>query len=208
MDEPTPDDICAAVTAAAGAMQVSAGADWSILAADLDWSCRRTLIHTIGALLWYAGNLATSSTEDRGDLPDEAPEMPIPELLRGLEFSGFILARVAEASPPGTRGYHGAGMADPSGFLAMGCDETLVHTFDVCRAFDISFRPPPEVCDRTVRRLFPWAPGHDDPWERLLWCNGRIDLPDRPRLSPDWGWWCAPLDEWDGVVYTDRWPGD
>jgi hypothetical protein len=90
----------------------------------------------------------------------------------------------------------------------MGCDETLVHTFDVCRAFDISFRPPPEVCDRTVRRLFPWAPEHDDPWERLLWCNGRIALPGQARLGPDWGWWCAPLDEWDGVVYTDRWPGD
>lgn len=201
MDELTPDDVRSAVT-------VSAGADWSAIAGDLEWSCRRTLLHTIGALLWYAGNLATNSTEDVGDLPDEAPTMPITELLRGLEFSGFILARVVEATPPGGRGYHGAGMADATGFLAMGCDETLVHTFDIAAGFGIPFVPPPDVCDRTVRRLFPWAPEHDVPWERLLWCNGRIALPDHPRLGSDWGWWCAPLDEWDGVAYTDHWPGD
>ena len=39
-----------------------------------------------------------------------------------------------------------------------------------------------------------------DPWSALRWANGRIALPDRERLGPDWGWWCAPLSAWDGTV--------
>ena len=99
-------------------------------------------------------------------------------------------------------------LADASGFLAMGCDETLVHTFDICAGLGRAFRPPPDVCDRVVRRLFPWAPEHEDPWERLLWSNGRVALPEHPRLGPNWDWWCAPLSEWDGVARTDGGPGD
>jgi hypothetical protein len=203
MDEPSPDDVRSAVNAAAGAMRAAGDADWSVAARDLEWSCRRTLVHTISALVWYAGNLATQTTEDEG-LPDESPTMSITELLRGLEIAGFILASVAEASPADARGYHGAGRADASGFLAMGIDETLVHAYDVCEALGIPFRPPPDVSDRTVRRLFPWAPEHDDPWERLLWCNGRVALPGHERLGPMWGWWCAPLNDWNGVPRLDR----
>jgi len=205
MDELTPSDIVGAVTAASEAMRGSAGADWTTKARDLDWTCRRTLNHSIDAVLWYATNLATASTEDSGDVRDgKKDETPVPELLRALELSGVLLARVVQASPPGARGYHGAGMADATGFLAMGCDETLIHAYDVTEAFGAPFAPPVDICDRTVRRLFPWAPEHDDPWERLLWCNGRIALPDHPRLGPTWGWWCAPLDEWDGTPRTDR----
>jgi hypothetical protein len=216
--ELTPDDIISAVNAAAGAMRGSGSdewtqqakdTDWTTPARDLDWSCRRTLNHSIDAVLWYATNLATTSTQNSGDVRDgKKDDSPVPALLRALELSGYLLARVVEASPPGARGWHDAGMADATGFLAMGCDETLVHAYDVTAALGLAFSPPAGLCDRTVRRLFPWAPEHDDPWERLLWCNGRIDLPDHPRLGPNWGWWCAPLDEWDGVVYTDRWPGD
>ena len=116
MDEPTPDDTRTAVTAAVGALKSSADADWSVLAGDLEWSCRRTLDHIIDAVVWYAANLATASSEDCGDLRDGAPvATSIADLLRRLEPSGYILARVAEATPPGVRGYHGAGMADASG---------------------------------------------------------------------------------------------
>jgi hypothetical protein len=214
MEELTPDDIISAVNAAAGAMRGSGGdewtqqakdTDWSTPARDLDWSCRRTLNHSIDAVLWYATNLATTSTQNSGDVRDgKKDDSPVPALLRALELSGYLLARVVEASPPGARGWHDAGMADATGFLAMGCDETLVHAYDVTAALGLAFSPPAGLCDRTVRRLFPWAPEHDDPWERLLWCNGRIDVPGHPRLGPTWGWWCAPLDEWDGLPRTDR----
>lgn len=34
----------------------------------------------------------------------------------------------ARAAPSGARGIYSTGMADAGGFLAMGCDEILVHT--------------------------------------------------------------------------------
>jgi hypothetical protein len=64
-----------------------------------------------------------------------------------------------------------------------------------------TFRPPTELSDRIVARLFPWAPGsaeHLDRWEALLWSCGRIALPGRARLAPDWWIQAAPLVEWDG----------
>ena len=66
----------------------------------------------------------------------------------------------------------------------------MILAYDVTQSLGVPFAPPAEICDRTVRRLFPWAPEHDSPWERLLWCNGRIDVPGHPRLGPYWGW-CA-----------------
>src|SRR6266545_8408215 len=69
-------------------------------------------------------------------------------------------------------------------------------------------RPAWRRLRRVVARLFPWAPEHDDSWGRLLWCNGRIALPGHERLGPEWGWWCAPLEEWDGVARTDAEPSN
>jgi hypothetical protein len=207
VDELTSDDLRAAVEVAAAGMAPSAGSDWSVRAGELEWSCRQTLDHVVDCLLLYAGNLATLATRARDDVRDGDPNGSIGRLLEALVSSGHILARVAEATPPGGRGYHVLGMADASGSLAMGCDETLVHTGDVCAGLGVEFRPPADVCARVVARLFPWAPEHDDPWQRLLWCNGRIALPGHERIGPDWGWWCAPLDEWDGVAYTHTMPG-
>jgi len=207
MSELTPDDVRRAVEVAAEAMAEQAVADWSVKAGDLDWDCRRTLGHANDALVWYAANLAMRSTHDV-DIVDFDRAGPVESMLSTLVASGYVLAAAAEGSPPGARGYHGAGMADATGFLAMGCDETLVHAFDVCAGLGTAFRGPADIAAGIVERIFPWAPEHADPWERLLWCNGRTALPGHERLGPDWGWWCAPLDEWDGVAYTDHWPGD
>jgi hypothetical protein len=207
MDELRPDDLRRAVTAAADTLAPHTAADWSVTAGDLEWSCRRTLEHTIDTLLWYAGNLAVLATRRRGHVRDGDPNASTEGLLDALVSSGHILARVAEATPPGGRGYHSLGMADATGFVAMGCDETLVHSGDICAGLGVRLDPPGDLCARVVARLFPWAPEHDDPWERLLWCNGRIALPGHQRLGPQWGWWCAPLQEWDGVAYTDTMPG-
>ncbi len=205
MDDLRPDDLRHAVTAAADVMAPHSAADWSVTAPDLEWSCRDTLEHTIDGILWYAGNLATRRPEV---VRDGDPNAPTERLLKALVSSDHILARVAEATPPGGRGYHRMGMPDATGFLAMGCDETLVHTGDICAGLGVRFDPPGDICARVVARLFPWAPEHDDPWERLLWCNGRIALPGHERLGPEWGWWCAPLEEWDGVARTDAEPSN
>lgn len=91
------------------------------------------------------------------------------------------------------------GMADPSGFAAMACDEMLIHTDDAARGLDVSFDPPHELAEPVLRRLFPWVSEVTDPWQQLRWANGRIELDGRPRLT-DWAWHCAPLDEWDGTM--------
>lgn len=208
MDEPKPDDLRRSVETVAETLKPHVDADWSVTAGDLEWTCRRALDHTIDVLLWYAGNLAMLATKRRGHVRDGDANGSTARLLVALVSSGHILARVAEATPRGARGYHGSGMADAAGFLAMGCDETLVHGNDICSGLGLELRPPGEICVRVVSRLFPWAPEHDDPWGRLLWCNGRLALPDHDRLGPEWGWWCAPLDEWNGTPYTDRSPGD
>jgi hypothetical protein len=208
VQEPTPDDLRRAVTVAAGTLAAGVDLDWSVNAGDLEWTCRETLDHNIDGLIWYAANLATLSTESEEDLRDGDPRATVSELLSTLVASGHILARVAEASPPDARGFHGAGMADVSGFMAMGCDETLVHSYDSGRGLGIELQPPADLCATVVARLFPWAPAHDDPWQLLLWCNGRMSLPGYERIGPGWGWWCRPLDEWDGVPYTNSWPGD
>ena len=207
MDDLRPDDVRRAVGAAWDTLGPHAGADWSVKAGDLDWDCRRTLGHNCDALIWYAANLSMPGPDEIG-VVDFVREVPVEWLLSTLVASGHVLAAVVEASAPGARGYHGAGMADATGFLAMGCDETLVHTHDLCAGLGEAFEGPADIAERVVARIFPWAPEHDDPWERLLWCNGRIALPGHARIGPDWGWWCAPLDEWDGVAYTDRYPGD
>ena len=54
------------------------------LASDLEWSCRTTLAHVLAALLSYAINLATRSTELRFSGQAD-PSFSIPELLDALE---------------------------------------------------------------------------------------------------------------------------
>jgi hypothetical protein len=54
----------------------------------------------------------------------------------------------------------------------------------------------PDLAERVLARLFPWLQPGDDPWGTLLWANGRIDIPGRPRQT-SWVWHCAPLADWD-----------
>jgi hypothetical protein len=126
------------------------------------------------------------------------PETPPSDLVRTIGAFATVLARVVDASPPGSRGWHPFGQADASGFAAMACDELLGHTDDIARGLELPFAPPPALARATLERLFPWAPTDTDPWEGLLWANGRIDLPGQQR-QVDWRWHCAPLEEWDGL---------
>ncbi|MDH6130573.1 hypothetical protein [Kitasatospora sp. GP82] len=58
----------------------------------------------------------------------------------------------------------------------------------------LSWAPPAELCDRTLRRLFPDAPSRTERWPTLLWSTGRADLPGHPRLT-GWQWAGAPESE-------------
>ena len=109
VQELVPDDLRRAVAVAAETLAAGVELDWSANAGDLEWTCRETLDHNIDGLIGYAANLATLATEPKKDVRDGDPRAMISELLSALVASGHILARVAEASPPGARGYHGAG---------------------------------------------------------------------------------------------------
>jgi hypothetical protein len=84
------------------------------------------------------------------------------------------------ASEPTARAWHW-GPTDPSGFAALGVNETLMHTHDITQGLGISWRPPESLCRAVLSRLFPDAPA-GDPAQVLLWSTGRADLPGHPRV--------------------------
>lgn len=174
--------------------------DWAAPVPDLEWDCTTTLRHMITAQGIDAAHLATRSTRRLPVSRHLDPGLSIDALLDNLWARVSVLAAVIRDAPPDARGWHNTGMTDPSGFAAMACDELLIHTWDIGRGFGEPFELPLAVCERVVPRLFPmWTPIDADPRDALLWCNGRIELQDRPRQGGDWGWWSRPLSEWDGT---------
>ena len=175
--------------------------DWNVPAGDLEWSCRRTLDHIIDVPIFLGGNAALRSTSRVLPIRNGDPSAELPAMLDAVVTSTVMLERMCAGMAPGNRGFHPAGQADAEGFRAQGCAEILQHTYDIANGFGETFRAPEELCERVVARLFPWAPDtdeHADRWEALLWSAGRIALPNRERLDPDWWIQAAPLDEWDG----------
>lgn len=195
-------DVVTAAESLAVAVDVAAGSadPWAGSAGILEWDCRSTFAHVVDCLNWYAANLARRSTRDV-----EIPELPVQSdplfMVDAFRSSAAVLAAVVDSAGPDDRGWHPYGIADRTGFAAMGCDEVLVHAWDLAAGLGFEYQPPPEVVALVVRRLFPWAPAADqaDPWDALLWANGRIPLGDQPPETK-WLWHCAPLETWDGQI--------
>ncbi|MBA2389909.1 MAG: hypothetical protein H0V67_06590 [Geodermatophilaceae bacterium] len=82
-----------------------------------------------------------------------------------------------------------------SGFAGSACDEILVHTADAVGGLGLAFEPGTALVEGVLDRLFPEAPTDFDPWQTLLWANGRGDLPGRERQSR-WRWYSSPPPEW------------
>src|SRR5262249_29405899 len=156
------------------------------------WDAYTTLDHVVAAMGYYAVHLATRATVEvpfvTRSLVWADRRVPAASLVKGLEAMAAVLADVARAAPSGARGYHQYGLADVEGFIAIGCDEILVHADDVTRGFGLAWQPPEELCRRILARLFPWAPTGDVPWSTLRWANGRTALAGYARLEPDWAW--------------------
>lgn len=203
----TPGDLLRAASYFHRALVAGVGADWTALAGSLDWDIRSTVEHVAGTMTWYAASLASRTTSALGLQVRARPIADNARVLAMVPATAQLLSTVAAAAPAGARGHHLAGMADPVGFLAMGCNETLVHGWDVACGLGLSYDPPRDLAAKVVRRLFPWAPTDTDEWTTLRWANGRAGIAGHDDVGPNWGWHCAPLAEWDGTVPRDMFLG-
>lgn len=207
MADLSPDDLRLLTELCAQELTSLSSSEWDAPVPGLEWTAYETLFHLMRVPLNYASHLAgraASPTPYRiGSLierSDDSPAGPATTIAAMRTFC-YILADVVAAAPPETRAFHQAGRADRSGFIAMACDELLVHTDDILRSAGSSFQPPRDLVARVLARLFPWAPTDVDPWRALRWTNGREELPPpHGSLGPDWSWHCAPLEEWAGGI--------
>jgi len=195
-----PEDVKAAAAVCREALSNFVDLDWSVRAGGLDWTCRQTLEHMPQTQLSYASQLALAAKNRLPRARGGEDQLTIAELLLSVEVNAAILEHVLLATPASTRAFHPAGMADPSGFAAMGCDEILIHTADIAAGLEIDFKAPEELCGRVLTRLFPWAPTDVGHWDSLRWANGRLAMPGLGPQDENWRWHCAPLSEWDGQI--------
>jgi len=154
--------------------------------------------HVTSCLTWYAADLVAGPAEVSAFDLVRRPDVELGEMSRQLGAAAEVLARVVDAAGPEERGAHSWGLADASGFAAMGCAEMVLHAWDVADARQLDWAPPTALADAVLARLFPWAPVDGDPWAALLWATGRGELPGREPVTT-WRWHCAPLSEWDGT---------
>ncbi|WP_228718552.1 maleylpyruvate isomerase N-terminal domain-containing protein [Kitasatospora acidiphila] len=182
-------DVDRAVRETVGLLTPHTGADWTVPAGGLTWSCRETAAHIAHDLLAYAGQVATGAPD--GYLPVDYQAQPTArpdQLLQLISAAGRLLSTALDAADPNLRAWHW-GPTDPSGFAAMGTAETLLHTHDIAQGLGLDWRPPTEASARVLARLFPGSPA-GEPSEVLLWQTGRGDLPGhQPPTS--WVWKAA-----------------
>jgi len=191
-------DVRAATSAFVDLLVPAVDRDWSVTIPDMEWTVATVVAHVAETCLWYAIDLSAGGRDLKSVEQRVKDDGDHAELLANLQAYGVVFARVLDGAAPRDRGFHPDGLADPSGFAAMGCDELLVHADDTARGLGLSFAPDEDLCERTLRRLFPEAPDDVHGWSGLRWANGRIALPDHERRTAEWQWHCAPLDEWDG----------
>lgn len=193
----TPDDVRVAARWLAHALTQSSTTALDAPAGEVSWSCWRTAEHVVDDLVAYALQVASGARLDyvpitgpRGEseVVRVAPASGPAGLAEALTASAELLATQVEAASPDLRAYHPFGLSDPAGFAAMGVVEILVHAHDILAGLDRPTLPFPDgLADRALARLFPDAPDDASADALLLWCTGRIALPDRPRQTR-WRW--------------------
>ena len=174
--------------------------DWTRKVRGLEWTCWQTADHVATVVLTFAARIAVRTVDPFPMARCSDPDRSVPEVVDLIAAATRLLALGLADLPLGTRVFHPAGLADVEGYVAMACDELLVHAAEITAAVGDPFRPPDAIALRVARRLFPWAPGGFSGWDTLRWANDRAGLGDHPSPGPTWVWYCRPLVEWDGTV--------
>jgi hypothetical protein len=77
------------------------------------------------------------------------------ERLEAIEGCTAALAGVAATAPPDAFGFHVSGMRNAQQFLAMACEELLVHTYDVTCGLELPYEPPENLCRLVIEHCYP-----------------------------------------------------
>jgi hypothetical protein len=194
----TGDDVRVAAERCRQLLEPALGADWSAPVPGLDFTVAAVVAHAAGAPLWYSVDM-WSGTENASFEVQVLEDTGNERLLTSVLAASAALAAGVDAAPASLRGFHPFGSPDPSGFAAMACDELLVHGRDAALGLGREFGGEPRLARDVLARLYPWhsVGAGDDPWQVLLWANGRLSLEGRADQDR-WRWHCAPLSEWDG----------
>ena len=200
-------DVTLAVDLAADTLNGALDQDWHVPAGTIEWDCWETVEHVADDLFAYAGQLAPRNPPQDSHLPfawrrqrEGGPRSTVfadPDggnagLVQVLEACGTFLSSVVTTSSPDTRAHHIMGLADPEGFAAMGVVEVLVHMHDVASGLGFAWKPPEDLCDRVLHRLFPDAPTDTARWKTMLWATRRGEIEGREPIVGRWRWFAAP----------------
>jgi hypothetical protein len=194
----TGDDVRVAAELCRQLLEPALDADWSAPVPELDFTVSGVIGHAAQAALWYPIDM-WSGPENASFEVKILDDTGNRRLLASLLGASQVMAAALDAAPPTLRGFHPFGSPDPSGFAAMTCDELLVHGRDAAQGLGREFGGEARLASSILARLFPWhsVGAGDDPWQVLLWANGRVSLAGREDQRR-WRWQCAPLSEWDG----------
>jgi uncharacterized protein (TIGR03083 family) len=194
----TGDDVLSAAEQCRALLEPLVGEDWGAPVPGLDFTVASVLAHAANAALWYAADMWSGREDNAAFDVKVLVDVPNEKIVTSIEVGARVLACGLDVAPDDLRGFHPFGSPDPSGFAAMACDELLVHTADAAAGLGGTFRGDELLAAAVLARLYPWHAVDGDPWETLLWANGRAELPGRP-FQTHWRWHCEPLSEWDGL---------
>lgn len=172
---------------------VAAGstAAWNRTAGDLDWTVRRTVAHLVDALTWNSLQLASGAA---GHLRIDAlpPDDATPgEMVEAIRAAARLMATVVDGGGRDRRSWHLFGVTDPTGILAVGFAELLVHGEDITRGLGLAWNPDAAVVEAVQQRLLPQVVLGADPWTSLLAAHGRT-VGDGTVVAALWTWDMTP----------------
>ena len=194
-----PDDVLRAAAVATSALEPHVDADWSVRAGRLEWSVETTVVHVLGALTKESLYLASRSNRFIAVGLVKFRDATPTELVASLVPAAQALANVARSTPHRVLAYHATGMTDAEGYLAMGCAEVLLHTWDACGGLGVEFEGPSDLSSAVLARTFPWVEVEERPWETLLWAFGRVQRGDEPLVPDGLPGLRTPIEDWDGT---------